>query len=124
MAEMATYVGVTPRTIKVGASNLSRGFRVTLDSSNLAAVTDAATRGGFVTMIDGVVGENIEACSMSEGAKVPAYAGEASVDAGDLAYAFAGGKFGVTSTNAALLGRWTTTTAVNTLGEVELCSVA
>lgn len=124
MAEMASYVAIEPRTIIVGASTVAKGFRVTKDSTGVCAVADATIRGEFVTLATGLTGEAICAVDTASGGKCIAYAGEASVDAGDLAYAFAGGKFGVTSTNAALMGKWTTTTAVNTLGEVELFSVA
>lgn len=123
MAEMATYVGIVPRTIKAGGSDLARGFRVVKDANGVCAVAGDTVRGDFVTITSIIAGENGEAASMGGAGKVPAYAGEASVDAGDLAYAFAGGKFGVTATNTAFIGRWTTTTAVNTLGEVELLSV-
>lgn len=123
MADMATYVGIIPRTITVGATALARGFRVLKDSAGVCAVADATVRGDFITLVAGAIGEVIPASSLSGGGKVVAYAGEAGVDAGDLAYAFAGGKVGVTSTNTALIGKWTTTTAVNTLGEVELFSV-
>lgn len=120
MAEMASYVAIQPRTIQVGATALARGFRVLKDSAGVCAVADATVRGDFITLVGGAIGEYISAVAIANGEKVPAYAGEASCDAGDLAYAFAGGKTGVTSTNAALLGKWATTTAVNTLGEIEL----
>ena len=123
MAEMASYVAIEPRTIIVGASTIAKGFRVTKDANGVCAVAGDTIRGEFVTLQTGLTGEAIAAVDTASAGKCIAYAGEAGVDAGDAAYAFAGGKFGVTSTNVALMGRWTTTTAVNTLGEVELLSV-
>ena len=124
MAEMATYVGIVPRTIITGATALARGVRVTKDSAGVCAVAVDTVRGDFVTLVPGAIGEAIAAVSMSDGGKIVALAGEAGVDAGDTAYAFANGKFGVTSAGGvAIVGRWTTTTAINTLGEVELFSV-
>lgn len=124
MAELASYVGIVPRTIITTAAAVGRGLRVTKQANGLCSVSADTVRGDFVTLHAIAASEAGAAASMSGGGKVVAYAGEASCDAGDPAYAFAGGMFGVTSTNTALLGKWATTTAVNTLGEVELYTVA
>lgn len=122
MADAATYIGVVPRTIQLTNAAIGRGLRVVRGSDGTCTLAAATVRGDYVTMVDGAISEYISAASLSGGGKVGAYASEA-VNAGDLAYAAANGQFSKTSTNAALLGRWTTTTAVNTLGEVEILDV-
>jgi len=124
MAELATYIGIVPQTIKVGASALARGVRVSLDSGGLATVTDASTRGDFITLQAGAIGEFIAAAPMSDGGAVPALAGEASCDQGDLAYSYAGGAVGVTSSGAVIVGRWRQTTASGKLGSIQLFTAA
>jgi len=128
MAELATYVGIEPRSINNGTTALVRGVRVTRASDGTVAVADATTRGDYVTLHDiaastTTVTESGSAASMSGGGKVPALASEATV-VGDDAYAAASGKFSKTSTNAAFVGRWTlAASGNNVLGEVELLDV-
>jgi hypothetical protein len=123
MAELATYIGVTPRSINLKNTAVVRGVRVFRASTGLCEVADATTRGDYVTATSGVGLETIQAFSMAEGGKVPALANEACA-VGDAAYAGAAGKFSKTSTNAAVLGRWTlAASADGVLGEVELLSV-
>lgn len=125
MAELASSCGVVPRTIQVGATAVVRGVRVSLDATGLATVSTDQVRGDFVTLIPGAAGDFISAASMSDGAAVPMLAGEASCDQGDLAYAFALGNGGVTSSGSvALIGRWKQTTASGKLGVVELFTAA
>lgn len=124
MAELATYLGVLPKTISLTNAACARGVRVTRNSSGLCAVADATTRGDYVTLRDGAALEVIDAVPAGTPAKVPALASEAAT-VGALAYAAAAGKFSVTSTNAALMGRWTLAASGDgVLGEVELFSVA
>ena len=118
MAEMATYVGIEPRTINLTAAAVSRGVRVTRNSSGLCAVEGAAARGDYVTLVAGAASESISAASTNGGGKVPALASEAST-VGGLAYAAAGGKFAASGT--VVLGRWTQAASGDgVLGEVEL----
>lgn len=124
MALQATYIGVEPRTITATNVAQSRGIRVTRDSSGTTAATGATTRGDYVTAQDIAASASGQAFSLSGGGKVPALASEA-VAIGDLAYAAASGKFSKTSTNAALVGRWTMAASGDgVLGEVELFSAA
>lgn len=124
MAEIATYLGVTPITGTLTAAAVARGLRVTRNSSNLFAVQDISARGDAVTLRDGVASEAIPICPSGTPAKVPAVASEA-VAIGDLAYSAAGGKFSKTSTNAVLMGRWTLAASGDgVLGEVQLFTVA
>lgn len=124
MAELATYLGVTPVTITLTAVAAARGVRVTRNSSGLCAVTGIGTRGDYVTLRDGVASEAISAVPSGTPAKVPALASEAAA-VGDLAYSAASGKFSVTSTNAVLMGRWTLAASGDgVLGEVELFTLA
>jgi hypothetical protein len=123
MAELATYIGITPRSINLANTAVVRGVRVSRASTGLNAVADATTRGDYVTLTAGAALETIAVASMADGGKVPALASEACA-VGDAAYAAAAGKFSKTSTNAAVLGRWTlAASADGVLGEVELLSV-
>lgn len=124
MAELATYVGIAPRTIKSTNVAQARGVRVVRDSSGTTAVADATVRGDYVTLQAIEASAYGQACNAAGGGKVPALASEA-VAVGDLAYAAAAGKFSKTSTNAALMGRWTLAASGDgVLGEVELLPVA
>lgn len=123
MAEMATYVGIEPRSINLTAAAVSRGIRVTRNSSGLCAAQDATKKGDYVTLQSGAASETISAASLGGGGKVPALASEA-VAVGDLAYSAAAGKFSKTSTSAVLVGRWTQAASGDgVLGEVELFNV-
>lgn len=122
MAELATYVGIEPRSQVCGA-DIARGLRVVLNASNQVVLAGLAVRGDFMSMIDGFNGQPSTFASLSGGGKVPAVASEA-VNAGDPAYSAANGQTSKTVTSAVLMGRWTTTTAIGTLGEVELFPVA
>ncbi len=124
MAELASYIGIEPQTIQVGAVALVKGVRVSLDATGLATVAADSVRGDFVTLTPGAIGEFIAAVPMSDGGAVIALAGEASCDQGDLAYAFANGKFGVTSSGTVIVGRWRQTTASGKLGSVQLMTAA
>ena len=122
MAELATYVGIEPRTA-VCSVDIARGLRATMNSSGQLVLAGLAARGDYMALVDGKATETIAVASLSGGGKVPAVASEA-VNQGDLAYSVAGGQTSKTVTSAVLLGRWTTTTASGTLGEVELFPVA
>lgn len=119
MATMATYVGVTPRSVNLGNSAVGRGRRVTQDSNGVFLASAIGVRGDFVMLNDGAANETTPGASMQDGGKVPAFATEAVV-VNDPAYSAAAGGFSKTSTNAVYVGKWTTATDANTLGEVEL----
>lgn len=119
MATLATYVGVTPRTVILGNAAVGRGKRVTQDSNGVFLASAIGVRGDFVLLNDGGANEATPGASMQDGGKVPAFATEA-VAVDDPAYSAASGGFSKTSTNAVLVGKWTTATDANTLGEVEL----
>lgn len=124
MALQTTYVGIEPRTITATNVAQARGVRVTRDSSGTTAVADATTRGDYITLQAVSASGTGSAVSASGGGKVPALASE-QVAVGDLAYAAASGKFSKTSTNAALMGRWSLAASGDgVLGEVELFPVA
>lgn len=124
MAELATYIGVDPRTIIANSVAQARGVRVTRNSAGTTAVADNTSRGDYVTAVAIAASEPGMAFSMNDGGKVPALASEATV-VGDLAYSAASGKWSKTSTGAVLLGRWTQAASGDgVLGEVELFTVA
>jgi hypothetical protein len=122
MAELATYVGVEPRTEICGA-DINRGLRVVLNASGVVVLAGLAVRGDYIALIDGKNTEPSTFVSLSGGGKVPAVASEQTA-VGDLAYSAANGQTSKTVTSAVLMGRWTTATAIGTLGEVELFSLA
>lgn len=124
MAEIATYINATPRTILLTAAAVARGLRVIRSSTGACAVADATARGDYMTLDDIPASSYGRGQSMSGPAEVPAVASEAVV-VGDLAYAAAAGKTSKTSTNAALVGRWTqAASADGVLGTVQLLAVA
>ena len=116
MAELATYVGIEPRT-EVCSVDVARGLRV-INASGQVVLAGLAVRGDKVAMVDGKAGEPSAFASLSGGGKVPMVASEQTAVA-DLAYSAANGQASKTVTSAVLLGRWTTATAPGTLGEVE-----
>ena len=122
MAELATYVGVEPRTEICGV-DVARGLRVTLNASGVVVLAGLAVRGDYIALIDGKNTEPSTFVSLSGGGKVPAVASEQTA-VGDLAYSAANGQTSKTVTSAVLMGRWTTATAIGTLGEVELFPLA
>lgn len=130
MAELATTLGVEPQTVHLTAVAVVRGVRLQLDSSGTCAVTGANTiRGDYVTAQAGVASEYILAFPMQTGL-VMALAGPALTNnttaIGETAYAVATtGTFTNSSASSAVaVGRWTTVTANDALGSVQLFTVA
>src|SRR6516162_6014504 len=105
MAEMATYIGVIPRTVTANAAAV-RGTRLTLNSSgtcDAAAITDV---GDYIALQAIEAAKTGAAASIHGGGKVPAVASGA-VAVGDPAYTAASGKFSNTSgSSAVLVGKW------------------
>jgi hypothetical protein len=119
MAEMATYVGIEPRSINLNAA-VNRGLRVSINSSGTYDVQDATAVGDFVLIEDGEAAKPVLAASVAGGGKVPALA-VVQVAIGDTAYSATGGKFTNVSTSATLMGKFTQATGgANALTEVEL----
>lgn len=123
MAEIATYLGVTPETIQLGASAVARGLRVVGDSANLYTVAGIGVRGEYITLRDGVAGEQVPAAPLGTPAKVPVVASEALV-VGDTIYSAAVGKVSKTSGGGAvILGKCKmAASADGVLGEAVLLS--
>lgn len=123
MAELATYRGCEPVTIKAGASALARGVRVTRQSNGTCIVQDATAGGDYVTLAAIPAATYGPAQPMGKGGKLPVLASEAVV-VGDAAYSAAAGKGSKTATDAVVIGRWTQAASGDgVLGEVELKSV-
>jgi hypothetical protein len=123
MAELATDIGLVPMTVLTTNVAVTRGKRVTIDSSGNASVSAIGVRGDYVTSNDIAASDYGNATPMQAGAKVSAYASE-TVAVGDAAYSAASGQFSKTSTNAVLVGKWVQAAAVNTLGVVLIETVA
>jgi len=127
MAEMATYVGVFPRSViaQTAGGNIGRGLRVTRQTDGTVIVTAAnSSRGDYITLglIEG--GKPGPAVNAAGGGKVPAVAAVA-VNVADLAYSAANGQFTNVSTGAVLMGRFTQpASGAGVLTEVELLDVA
>ncbi len=130
MAELATTIGIKPQTARLTAVAVARGVRLALDSSGTCAVTGANTiRGDYVTLQSGVASEVIAVTNMQDG-QVMALAGPALTNnttaIGEVAYAVATtGTFTNSSASSAVaVGRWTSVTANDQLGSVQLFTVA
>lgn len=130
MAELACTIGIKPQTARLTAVAVVRGVRLTLDSSGTSAVTGANTiRGDYVTLQSGIASEVIAVTAMQDGL-VMALAGPALTNnttaIGETAYAVATtGTFTNSSASSAVaVGRWITVTANDTLGSVQLFTVA
>jgi hypothetical protein len=125
MATQATYVGIVPRTAIPSAVAIARGIRVTIaTTTGLVAASAIGVRGDYVTLTSCAASEPVSVASLQGGGKVPMVASE-DTTIGAAAYSAADGKTSVTSGGGAiLLGKWTTATAADTLGEVELSNPA
>lgn len=125
MAELASYIGIEPRTIKATAVAQARGIRVTLDSSGTTAASAIGVRGDYITLQAIAASDFGLAASTSGGGKIPVVASEATA-VGDAAYSAADGKVSKTSGGGAvLMGKWTLAASGDgILGEIELQTVA
>ncbi len=130
MAELATELGVQPQTRILTAVAVVRGVRLALDSSGTVSVTGANTiRGDYVALQDGAASQPIMVADMQSGL-VPALAGPSltgnTTAVGDTAYAIAttGTWTNSSASSAVAVGRWTTVTANDKLGNVQLFTVA
>jgi hypothetical protein len=137
MAEMATYIGVQPRTASadpaVAPPGIARGTRVSYTTPPTAGyptvvVTPGTTAiGDFicitnleVVLVGGVnVPKAGEVVSMHGGGKVPILTTVA-VNSGDAAYTAANGQATNVATGATFIGTFTQTTAGAGIAEVEL----
>lgn len=117
MAEMASYVGIEPRTVINGGTTLSRGQRCDLQAAGTVAVSGSGAAGDYVCLTDAETNKPVDVVSMSGGNKVPALA-NATVAVGDPAYADVTGRF--SNAGTVLVGRWTQPASLGALGEVEL----
>jgi hypothetical protein len=118
MAELATYVGIEPRSVNVGATAVARGVRVTRAADGTVAVEGAAARGDYVTLTDGEANQPVAVAAMGGGGKVAALASAVAV-VGGLAYAAASGQFAASGT--VVVGRFTQpASGAGVLTEVEL----
>ena len=108
MAEMATYIGIRPRTVTANPLNpdIARGIRVKLNATGTVDVQDATAIGDYVTLQTIALGSAGDASSLWGGGKVPMVAAVA-VAMGDLAYTAANGQVTNVSTGATLLGKFT-----------------
>jgi hypothetical protein len=119
MAEMATYIGIEPRTINANVA-IARGLRGTLNSSGTSDLSPIGEVGDMVALADIEAAKPGPAASVHGGGKVPAVASEATI-VGDLAYSAASGRFSKTAAGAVAIGRWTlAASGAGVLGEVEL----
>ena len=119
MAEMATYIGVEPRTGIANAA-IARGLRVTMNANGTLDIADNTVKGDYVSLQDIEAGKPGVVVSIYGGGKVPAVASEATF-VGDLAYTATPGRFSKTTASNVLLGRWiAAASGAGVLGEVEL----
>jgi len=120
MANLASYVGIEPRTVIATSVAIVRGVRLTLDSSGTVSAAAIGVKGEFASLEAIAASSTGAAVSMNGGGKIPALASEA-VAVGDAAYSAAAGKFSKTSTSAVAVGVWSMAASGDgVLGEVEL----
>jgi hypothetical protein len=125
MAEMATYIGIEPRTgtASLASGGIARGLRVLFNASSTLDLQDITARGDFVTiqaLEANPPGKPGEIASAWGGGKVPAVA-SVLTNPGDPAYTAASGQFSNVSTGAILVGKWIVgASGAGVLGEVEL----
>ena len=105
MAELATYIGIVPRT-GICSVDIARGLRCTYNPSGQLAIAGIGVRGDYVTLVDGKATETVAISSLSGGGKVAVQASVV-VAAGDIAYSAASGQASNVVTGAQVLGRWT-----------------
>lgn len=119
MAEMASYIGVEPRTIIANVA-IARGLRTVLNTAGTHDLAGIGVKGEFIALHDIEATKTGAAASMNGGGKVPAVASEA-VAIGDPAYSAASGQSSKTAAGAQLLGKWTQpASGAGVLSEIEL----
>jgi hypothetical protein len=119
MPEMASYVGIEPRTITANAA-IARGLRCSLNASGTYDLQDNTAIGDMIALHDIEAGLTGAAASTHGGGKVPAVASEA-VLMGDPAYTATLGRCSKTSSSNVLIGKWTQpASGAGVLSEIEL----
>lgn len=123
MPTQATYIGVTPRSVKVGGVAVGRALRVTR-TAGVVALSPIGTRGDFITLEDGEANQPVMVSSIQKGGKLPVVASEAAaVD--DPAYSAANGQVSKTAAGAIYMGKWTAAASgAGVIGEIELANPA
>ncbi len=128
MAELAAATNAPLFTVKNSTVAISRGARITFDSTGVVVAAASTVRGDYVAATaiaasTSTLDQFGAAISMQAGAIVPALAAEA-VAVGDPAYSDATGQWGKTSASHVLCGKWVTAAASSALGEVLIETVA
>jgi hypothetical protein len=123
MSTLATTNIATQRTVTATNVAISRGARLTLDSSGTVSVSAIGVRGDFIALQAIPASEKGLAAPIGAGGSVPVIASETTA-VGDAAYSAASGKVSKTSTNAVLMGKWLQIGTANALAIIELESVA
>jgi len=123
MATPATTNITLQKTVTATNVAISRGARLTLDSSGTVSASAIGVRGDYIALQDIPASGSGLALPIGVGGSVPVIATE-NCTRGDAAYSAASGGTSKTSTNAVLMGKWLQTTANATLGVIEISSVA
>jgi hypothetical protein len=121
MSELATYIGIEPRTVNnISGATIVRGRRVVLGSDGNVTLAAIGVRGDYVTLQDIENNGCGLAVAVQAGNKIPAQSTEAT-NIGDTAYSAANGQFSKTSASAVIIGKWAApASGANALGEVEM----
>ena len=101
MAELAASTGATQFSVNLTAASVSRGARLTLDSSGTCAASAIGVRGDYVAATAGAASATIAAVPLQLGAIVPMIASEA-IAVGGVVYSAASGKVSTTSGGGAI----------------------
>ena len=123
MAFTATNIIPLQRTVQTTAVAVLRGTRLTMNTSGLCAASAIGVRGDYIAVQDIAASSYGLAAPTAAGGSIAVIASE-NTTLGAAAYSAASGLTSVTATNAVLMGKWKTATAANTLGIIELESVA
>ena len=124
MSTVATTIIPLQVTVTATGVAIARGARLTLNSSGLCAASAIGVRGDYIALQDIAADGKGLAAPVGSGGSVPCIASETTV-VGDAAYSAASGKVSKTSGGGAvLMGKWLQVATADTLGVVQLQSVA
>jgi hypothetical protein len=123
MATVATTIIPLQRTVKATNVAITRGLRLSLDSSGTVSAAAIGVRGDYIALQDIAASTYGLAAPTAAGGSIPVnFSGTANV--GDLVYSAAAGQVSTTSTNAVLMGRAKQAATNAALSVIELESVA
>lgn len=104
MAELACYTNAPLTSIRLTASAVARGLRVSMASTGLCAVAASTVRGDYVMSQAGAASQNDVAAFQPQAGGITPYVADGAISIGDTIYSAASGKVGKTSTSTVIIG--------------------